>query len=82
MLVSYDNSDVQSAYKIDAEDVVFGFDFVKKLTIKDVNFGVPDNQSEQSSIAGDEDFRTGFKVCNKCGMVKTPLGVCGYNCKA
>ncbi len=71
MLVNYDDSDVLSAYKIDSDEVVFGFDFVKKLNIKDINFGVPDNQSEQSTIAGDEDHRTGFKVCNKCGMVKT-----------
>ena len=86
MLVSYEDSDIHAAYKIDAEDVVFGFDFVKKLTIKDVNFGVPDNQSEQSSVAGDEDYRTGFKVCNKCGMVKTSKSrsfkhdlTCAYN---
>jgi len=71
MLVSHDDSDVLLAYKIDSDEVVFGFDFVKKLNIKDINFGVPDNQSEQSTIAGDEDNRTGFKVCNECGMVKT-----------
>lgn len=88
MLVSHDESDVQSAYKIDADDVVFGFDFVKKLNIKDINFGVPDNQSEQNAIAGDEDYRTGFKVCNKCGMVKTRSNrnfkhdlTCAYNKK-
>jgi len=71
MLVTYESSDVIQAYKIDSEDVPFGFDFLKKVNIKDINFGVPDNQKEQLTIAGDADFRSGFKVCNKCGMVKS-----------
>jgi len=71
MLVTYKDTDVIQAYKIDSNDVPFGFDFLKKVNIKDINFGVPDNQSEELTVAGDAAFRSGFKVCNKCGMVKT-----------
>ena len=71
MLVSYKNNDVIQAYKIDSDEVPFGFDFLKKVNIKDINFGVPDSQKEQVTIAGDADFRSGFKVCRKCGMVNT-----------
>ncbi len=71
MLVTYKATDVIQAYKIDSSDVPFGFDFLKKVNIKDINFGVPDHQNEEVTIAGDAAFRSGFKVCNKCGMVKT-----------
>jgi DEAD/DEAH box helicase domain-containing protein len=71
MLVTYQPEDVLQAYKIDNEEVPFGFDFLKKVNIKDINFGVPDSQIEQTAVAGDSAQRGGFKVCNKCGMVKT-----------
>jgi DEAD/DEAH box helicase domain-containing protein len=71
MLVTYQPEDVFQAYKIDNEEVPFGFDFLKKVNIKDINFGVPDSQIEQTAVAGDTAQRSGFKVCNKCGMVKT-----------
>ncbi|MFT4928593.1 MAG: DEAD/DEAH box helicase domain-containing protein [Phenylobacterium sp.] len=71
MLVSYQPEDILSAHKLDNEAVPFGFDFVKKITIKDINFGAPDNQSEEIAIAGDTDHRSGFKVCDQCGMVKS-----------
>jgi DEAD/DEAH box helicase domain-containing protein len=71
MLVTYQPEDVFQAYKIDNEEIPFGFDFLKKVNIRDINFGVPDNQKEQTAIAGDLSQRGGFRVCNKCGMVKT-----------
>jgi DEAD/DEAH box helicase domain-containing protein len=42
----------------------------QKPFIKDINFGVPDNQSEQISVAGEIAPRSGFSVCKKCGLVK------------
>jgi len=70
MLVSFEPQAIMQAYKIDSDEVPFGFDFLSKVSIKDINFGVPDNQSEQISVAGEIAPRTGFSVCNKCGMVK------------
>jgi len=70
MLVAFDDEDIMQAYKIESEDVPFGFDFLRKVSIKDINFGVPDNQSEQIAVAGEIAPRAGFSVCKKCGMVK------------
>ncbi len=70
MLVSFEPEAVMQAYKIDSDEVPFGFDFLSKVSIKDINFGVPDSQSEQIAIAGEIAPRTGFSVCKKCGMVK------------
>jgi DEAD/DEAH box helicase domain-containing protein len=70
MLVAFEPEAVMQAYKIDSDEVPFGFDFLSKVSIKDINFGVPDNSSEQISIAGEIAPRSGFWVCKKCGMVK------------
>ncbi|QEP42979.1 DEAD/DEAH box helicase [Ectothiorhodospiraceae bacterium BW-2] len=71
MLVSYEPADLLQAYKIDCDDLPFGFDFLKKVNIKDINFGVPDSQCQESAFAGDKAKRSGFYICNQCGMVKT-----------
>lgn len=70
MLVAFEPEAVMQAYKIDSDEVPFGFDFISKVSIKDINFGVPDSQSEQIAIAGEVAPRSGFSVCKKCGMVK------------
>ena len=70
MLVAFEPEAIMQAYKIDSDEVPFGFDFLSKVSIKDINFGVPDNQSEQISVAGEIAPRSGFSVCKKCGMVK------------
>lgn len=70
MLVDFDERDVSGAWKLDAEDVPFGFEFLRKATFRDINFGEQSPFGEQVSIAGQELPRTGFKLCRHCGKVQ------------
>ncbi len=84
MLVDFDPEQVVNAYKIDSADMPFGFDFVRKVKIKDINFGEPDAQAEQLSVAGELTSRAGFAVCKECGMVKKSKNIkhdltCSFN---
>ncbi len=72
MLVDFNDSDITSAFKIDNDNVPFGFDFLKKATFREINFGEKGEQAESFSIAGVELPRSGFTICKKCGKVQKP----------
>lgn len=71
MLVDVDsNKDITDAYMVDGENQPFGFEFIQKATLREVNFGEIDGPGEQVSVAGKKNIRTGFKVCKYCGKVQ------------
>lgn len=72
LLVSYEAADVTAAYAIEEGGVPFGFEFLSKVTLRDINFGRMDDDAAELTIAGDRKRRTGFKVCLGCGMVQRP----------
>ncbi|MCW0937423.1 DEAD/DEAH box helicase [Pantoea sp. RG18] len=72
LLVSYEPQDVTAAYAIDEGEVPFGFEFLSKVTLRDINFGKMADDASELMIAGDKKRRTGFRVCLSCGMVKRP----------
>lgn len=72
LLVNYEPSDVTAAYAINEGDVPFGFEFLSKVTLRDINFGKQADDASELVIAGDKKRRTGFKVCLGCGMVQRP----------
>ncbi len=74
MLVDFKGGDVAGAWKLDTEDVPFGFEFLRKVTFRDINFGERSPFGEQVSIAGKELPRTGFKLCKFCGKVQGKNG--------
>lgn len=72
LLVSYEPEDVAAAYAIDEGEVPFGFEFLSKVTLRDINFGKQMDDATELLIAGDVKRRTGFRVCLGCGMVQRP----------
>ena len=72
LLVSYEPEDVTAAYAIDEGEVPFGFEFLSKVTLRDINFGRMADDATELMIAGDKKRRTGFRVCLGCGMVQRP----------
>jgi DEAD/DEAH box helicase domain-containing protein len=72
LLVSYEPDDVAAAYAIDEGEVPFGFEFLSKVTLRDINFGKQMDDAAELTIAGDKKRRTGFRVCLGCGMVQRP----------
>lgn len=73
------------AYVID--DIPFGYEYLKKVTLREINFGFQQQLGKKMDIAGEEIPRDGFNVCKDCGVVQKPKFIEGrdpkhrYNCK-
>jgi len=49
---------------------LFGFEFVRKATMREINFGEIDTIGTKVTVAGHEDVRKGFRICSTCGKVQ------------
>lgn len=71
LLVDVDESkDVLYGYRTTSGDLPFGYDFVKKATLREINFGETDIMGKAFPVAGIKLPRKGFTVCHYCGMVQ------------
>lgn len=70
LLVDVDEDhDISKAYEMDNEEFSFGYEFVKKATLREINFGESDMVGEKMTVSGVEDVRKGFKICKYCGKI-------------
>lgn len=74
MLVDVDDEDVISAYRVGGGDPPFGYEFARKATLREINFGENDIIGEKLVVAGVEEIRKGFVICRFCGKVQHPDG--------
>lgn len=75
LLVDVDEDhDISSAYRMDNEDFPFGYEFVRKATLREINFGESDMIGEKLSVSGIEEVRKGFKICKYCGKIQPENG--------
>lgn len=75
LLVDVDEDhDISSAYRMDNEEFPFGFEFVRKATLREINFGESDMTGEKLSVSGVEEVRKGFKICKYCGKIQPDQG--------
>ena len=75
LLVDVDEDhDISGAYRMDNEDFPFGYEFVRKATLREINFGESDMTGEKLSVSGVEDVRKGFKICKYCGKIQPDHG--------
>lgn len=72
LLVDFEPSDVEIAWKLASEAVPFGFEFINRASFRDINFGERGRNGESFRIADRDAVRPGFKLCRHCGMVQTP----------
>ncbi len=70
LLVDIPDDAVTAAYKLDNENLPFGFEFLSRAIFREINFGPRGGEGDGFSVAGKLDSRKGFKICSKCGMVK------------
>lgn len=71
LLVDVDEDhDISSAYRMDNEDFPFGYEFVRKATLREINFGESDMAGEKLSVSGVEEVRKGFRICKYCGKIQ------------
>lgn len=85
LLVDVDEDhDISSAYRMDNEDFPFGYEFVRKATLREINFGESDMTGEKLSVSGVEDVRKGFKICKYCGKIQSDNGKANHTfaCKS
>lgn len=72
MLVDVDeDKDIESAYQMNNDDFPFGYEFVKKATLREINFGETDMVGEKLSVSGVEEVRKGFRICKYCGTIQS-----------
>jgi DEAD/DEAH box helicase domain-containing protein len=57
---------------VDDDKLPFGFEYLKRATFREVNFGESSDQGRASLIAGRETVRPGFELCARCGKVQRP----------
>ena len=71
LLVDVDPDEVLRAYRIRREGYEFGYEYVRRAAMREINFGPAGvEQGQKSVIAGDECVRKGFKVCTACGKLE------------
>lgn len=85
LLVDVDEDhDISGAYRMDNEDFPFGYEFVRKATLREINFGESDMTGEKLSVSGVEEVRKGFRICKYCGKIQSEHGKANHSfaCKA
>jgi DEAD/DEAH box helicase domain-containing protein len=61
---------VRNAYVIDKPEFPFGFEFLDRVTFREVNFGEQAPDASPMTIAGAEMNRPGFSICPECGTLQ------------
>lgn len=65
-------SSIREAWQISSGDLPFGFEFISRVTFRDVNFGELAKPGESFKVADVESGRPGFCLCKHCGKVQKP----------
>ena len=70
LLVDVDEEhDIARACEMSNAEFDFGYEFVKKAALREINFGESDIVGEKLTVSGVEDVRKGFKICKYCGKI-------------
>jgi len=72
LMADFEPQDIREAWQIKAGGLPFGFEFVSKVTFRDVNFGELSKPGESFKVADKENARPGFQLCKHCGKVQKP----------
>ena len=70
LMADFEPQDVREAWQTKAGGLPFGFEFVSRVTFRDVNFGELAKPGESFKVADQEASRPGFKLCKHCGKVQ------------
>ncbi|MCK5664482.1 MAG: DUF1998 domain-containing protein, partial [Thiotrichaceae bacterium] len=85
MLTDFEQENIEKAWRLVSDKLPFGFEYIKKSSFREINFGEYSLQGEELQIAGKLNSRPGFKVCHYCGMVqkkKDKIQEHAFACKA
>ncbi|WP_161598948.1 DEAD/DEAH box helicase [Aidingimonas lacisalsi] len=60
------------SYRLNDPECPFGFEYIPRARFREINFGRHDDQAPSLKVAGEEQPRSGFRVCKHCGKVQRP----------
>lgn len=61
---------VSQAFSFDESSFPFGFEFLNRVTFREVNFGDQSDLGTPMAIGGKEMVRPGFTICAECGTIQ------------
>ena len=70
MLVDVPATGIEKAYAIEDAELPFGFEFIRDVAFREVNFG-EFGPGPEKSINGETFARQGFSLCRHCGSVRS-----------
>ncbi|BCG47908.1 Helicase, C-terminal:Type III restriction enzyme, res subunit:DEAD/DEAH box helicase, N-terminal [Citrifermentans bremense] len=71
LLMNFDPEDVRTAWALESDVALYGFEYLSKAQFHDLNLGQPAASNGQGIyIAGDDSPKTGFSLCSGCGKVQ------------
>lgn len=73
LMADFAASDIREAWRINTGELPFGFEFISRVTFRDVNFGELAKPGEAFKVADQELARPGFRLCKHCGKVQKTL---------
>lgn len=72
LMADFEKQNIREAWRINTGDLPFGFEFISRVTFRDVNFGELAKPGEAFKVADKESTRPGFRLCKHCGKVQKP----------
>ena len=72
LLADVDPAEVREAWQLKTSNLPFGFEFIAKVTFRDLNFGELARPGDKFKVADQEASRPGFRLCRHCGKVQAP----------
>ncbi|GAB3771907.1 DEAD/DEAH box helicase [Ramlibacter monticola] len=72
LMADFQPSSVREAWQIPTDGTPFGFEFIARVTFRDVNFGELAKPGETFKVADKDAQRPGFRLCKHCGKVQKP----------
>jgi DEAD/DEAH box helicase domain-containing protein len=70
MLAGFNLKDIESAWRVAGDILPFGFEYIRRTTFREMNFGEYSAAGDASRVAGVEGLRPGFRICRFCGKVQ------------
>jgi DEAD/DEAH box helicase domain-containing protein len=70
LLVDVEPGSSKSAYRLQSDELPFGFEYFPKAGFREINFGPRTEDGLAFNVAGDMAVRQGFRICRHCGKVK------------
>jgi DEAD/DEAH box helicase domain-containing protein len=72
LMADFQPSSIREAWQIPVGGTPFGFEFISRVTFRDVNFGELAKPGDDFKVADRQAQRPGFRLCRHCGKVQKP----------